>query len=549
MNELSLSSGRIWAFADETGDTIRLSLPDVLRCDTLLTPAPVPGYLAPIQNELLASILQVVVDTIWPGGLSKRNFRKLLESQNAENIQPLLDRICSRLKRINGFSLLGPSAFMQVPTAWRNNGKKMDIARLIWPFIPNVNGATAKGLRGMCPPPRRLGPDLTALYLYTSCCLPKGGARYWSIGNLAGRAVLHFRSGATMRQQLFGSVLPGYSPFWKPLQPLPWVSQCRNNRGLEADDRPPCWIYLNGKKKIRGTANSRFFLARAMVLEPPEYGYCDISGEYGRVFTSYWLLKDSAAYEMILQYKPLRRQVKYAGIMGQMYKKKDHPAVAGHGPEYNENDKESKKFHLPYHGYSRPDWYALTVASEHPSLTLQARESLSHEVPSGDQMGRSLFLLKYFPKKQDVRGFFQYTWLGSDAQIENRARILAQMADQTIQQLQVGKSHLFNAPNRKKRKKKQVDNHTDPTMINAAQQIWNLANKLLYRQDWDVRENRLGHVEFEFHKILGKCWQQLLEDNWDNGCLTLSDRYHEFKVTCMILGENEMENDREYIDT
>ena len=549
MNELSLSSGRIWAFADETGDTIRLSLPDVLRCDTLLTPAPVPGYLSPIQLELLTSILQVVVDSIWPRGLSKKDYQQLLKSDKSESAQPLLDQICRQLEIIKGFSLIGTSGFLQVPLAWRASDKKMDIARLIWPFIPNVNGSSAKGLRGMCPPPGRLGPDLTALYLYSSCCLSRGGSRYWGSGNLAGKAVLHCRSCATMRQQLFGSVLPGCSPFWKPLQPLPWVSQCRNNRGLEADDRPPCWIYLNGKKKIRGTANSRFFLARAMVLEPPEYGYCDISGEYGRVFTSYRLLKDSTAHEMILQYKPLRRQVTYVGIMRQMYEKKDHPAVAGHGREQKESNKKSEKFSLPYHGYSIPCWYALSVASDYPSQTLQTGKSLSGKTFSGGQTGCSLFLLKYHKKNQDVRGLFQYTWLESDSQFADRARILKQIAVQTVQQLHDGKDLLFSGTKGKKKKKKTADDHTDSTMVNGAQQLWNLADKLLYTQDWDEGKSGQWLVEFAFHKTLIKCWQQLLEDNWDNGCLTLSDRYHEFKVTCMVLGENEMENDREYIDT
>jgi len=64
MHDVNLSAGRMWSFADDSGDVIRLSLPDVLLSDVPLHHSPLPGYLASIQHELLSSILQVAIDKL-----------------------------------------------------------------------------------------------------------------------------------------------------------------------------------------------------------------------------------------------------------------------------------------------------------------------------------------------------------------------------------------------------------------------------------------------------------------------------------------------------
>jgi hypothetical protein len=544
---LSLSTGSIWSFADETGDTIRLSLPEVLRTDTPLCHAPAIGYLAPIQHELLASILQVTVDTIWPRGIRKKDYQNLLLHDNAETVQPLLDRICNALARIEGFSLAGRNAFMQVPAAWRHSGKKMKIARLLWPFIPNIHGTDAKGLRGMSSPPVRLGADLTALFLYTSCCFPKGGTQFWTIGNLAGRAVIHRHLGSTLRQQLFSSILPGYFPSWKPLQPLPWIAQCHNNGGLEPDGRPPGWTYLRGKTKIRGTANLRFFQARAMMLDPPEYGRCDISGKSGPIFISYRLLSDHAAYKMFLRYKIPRDPVKAAGIMGQMYEKTEHPSIADPNlPQKNE--KSWPDFSLPYHGYRRPPWYAVPVVLGYPSQIIQAQDLLlprKHTVPENC----TVLLLKYHADKQDVRGIFHYILIEVDAVLKKRAVDLALLAEQSMTILLNGKRHLLNRNSREQKgRRNTLPDYASSALLNSSQMIWNLAD-ILIRKNPDGVNNWLEWAKYEFQKLLKTCWQQVLEDEWKDGCLTLDDLFREFKATWMVLGENMMDMDRVYLDT
>ena len=542
MQNINLATAGIWSFGDESGDTIRLSLPDILRADISLYHCPGPGFLAPIQHELLASILQFAIDSLWPRGLGKRQYQKLIHADQVKDVQPVVKSICRRLKQIEGFNLFGCNAFMQMPSTWRKSGKLMGIGRLLWPFIPNPLGA-AKGLRCMAPLPTCLAPDLTALFLYTSCCFPKGGTQFWTIGNLAGRAVLHEYRGKTLRQQLFSAVLPGSFPDWKPAQPLPWVSRCLNNGGLEDDDRPPCRRYLQGNKRIKGTANLRFFQARGMVLEPPEKGICDISGQPGMVFKGYYLLTDEAVYRNIVTYGQPRRDLKYAGILGRMYEKIDHSSVAG---KSKNQDTDKKDFSLPCHGHTIPGWYATATCLDYPTTTIQAvRENNPQPVPAPEPAESSFFLVKYSTGKQDVRGLYHYQHC--NFQDPERARKLTDMVDEAIGRLKSGKKYLLKAA---RQKNNHLDDFADSALLDSYQQLWNTAD-LLYSgygvadesgKDWEP------WAAVYLDKTLRQCWQRIIEEHWSSRSLSIVDRRKECTATRMVLGEKAMERDRTYLD-
>jgi len=542
MPVVTLTKDAIWNVTDNYGCFSRLSIADILLSDLPLSHAPVPGYLAPVQHELLASILQVTVDSLWPRGIGKRQYHKLIHADHAEDVESVVQDICRSLNQIEGFNLFGRNAFMQIPSAWRNSGKLMSIGRLLWPFIPNPQGS-AKGLRCMAPFPTHLAPDLTALFLYTSCCFPKGGTRFWGIGNLAGRAVLHQLRGKTLRQQLFSAVLPGSSPYWKPAQPLPWVSRCLNNGGLEYDDRPPCWRYLQGNKKIKGTANLRFFQARGMVLEPPEEGICDISGQHGMVFRKYHLLMDEVIYKNLVAYRQPLKNLKYSGILGKMYEKMDHPSVAG---KHRDQAAGKKDFNLPCHGHAIPGWYATAVGFTHPAATIQVGEKNVPQAMTDPKSAKSsLFLVKYSKGKQDVRGLYHYQH--HHCRYPERARMLVEMIDEATDRLRAGKKYLLQMG---RLQHSRLDDFADSAMLDSYQQLWNTADSLLSGsglpgesgKDWE----KWAAVALD--KTLRLCWQRIMDEHWTGRRLSIKDRWREYTATRFVLEEETMERDRGFLD-
>lgn len=548
MHDVNLSAGRIWSFADDSGDTIRLSLPDVLISDIPLHHSPLPGYLAPIQHELLSSILQVAIDGIWPRGIGKRQYADLINSERLDLVRSTVQKICDRLEEQKGFSLSGHGAFLQMPTAWRPVGKKSRIARLMWPFIPNVQGATAKGLRRTAPVPDQLGPDLTALFLFTTCTLPKNGTRYWSMGNLAGRALLHQYLGKTLRQQLFQAVLPGYSSQWKPLQPLPWLPECQNNGGLEKDNRPPFAKYMLGKKRLQGTANLRFYLARAVILDPPEQCVCAVTGEQTTVFNGYRLLTDKAVHTKIMQCARLPKKSKAAGILTTMYRKLDHPSVAGSSC----NDGQEKDFDLPYHGFPRPPWSMAHAWQAFPSPTMQAVTLFSESNKHQNGGGGSFFQVKYVARKQDARGLFLYQCPGPFLFDENESRkvhLLKKTVEQSVEHLKSGIVFLLRQ-GKKKKTSKQGKELQQEWLTTCSQQLWNIADALLYTEVEDEDyEQWQQQVAGRFQREIKILWQHILQDYQNVGSMSLADHQKECDATGIVLQGETMYIDLPYLES
>jgi CRISPR type I-E-associated protein CasB/Cse2 len=557
MQSLNLATSKIWSCEDDTGDSIRLSLPEILLFNYPLYHAPSFGYLAPLQHELLSSILQCCVDSIWPKGISKKHYSQLINIEDIQLIYPLVLRICHELKRIQGFSLAGNSAFLQMPTAWKKSGNKMQIARLMWPFIPNTHKTSqAKGIRRLAPVPAKLGPDLTALFLFSSCALPKGGTRYWTIGNLAGRAILHAKHGRILRQQLFSSVLPGYSPHWKKLQPLPWISQCMNNGGLGFDDRPPFLPYLTGKKKLSGTANLRFFQARGIMLDPPESGVCDVSGEFIPVFTSYHLLEDRAVHKQVMGYTKSKKskKIKAANVLGKMFTKATHPSVSGNPPgTLRDNKDKNIKFNFPYHGYSIPAWAVMGKVLPFPSQTIQAHNGIIPSPPELDTCNWSFTQLKYAAKQQDARGLFQYHFPENIAFATHKmeqAAFLEEATDTSIQQVRSGMRLLSSRRNSNQRHKQNTSEQVNHDMLSISQQLWNTADTLFYdflviepdTKTWQIE------VTFSLKNEMHRCWHRFLENNWDSKPLSFEDYKRGYRATRIALGENYMDYDRSYLE-
>ena len=408
MQNLRLTTGSFWRFTDSSDQAIYTSLPELLLTDTPLHHAPSIAFLSDIQHELLASILQVTVDSIWPGGLTQNLFRKLITTECSKNIESILREICDALYSLKGFSLVGNGAFMQIPAAWGTAFNQKSIAGLMWPFIPNINSADAKGLRRMPNVPAKLGPDITALFLFSSCTLPKGGLQYWSIGNLTGRSIVHYHYGKTLRQRLFSAVLPGFSKYWKPSRRIPWIPKCKNNRGLEEDNKPPFCRYIISTAQLGGTANIRFAQARAIVLDPPELGHCDISNEYNYVFSSYRLLTEPAVLERITAHLPRSRKIKAGGIMRSMYKKVDHPSVSTQLDDGKTNSKNAFAKTLPTYGFLLPSWAIPPFVHFSPSQVIQALQTTLSKAKPNRSSDLHLFLLRYANGKQDVKAIATY---------------------------------------------------------------------------------------------------------------------------------------------
>lgn len=547
MQNLNLSSDPIWLFANESGDTIRLSLPDILLFDAPLFHAPNFGFLASIQHELLASILQVAVDSIWSKGIRKKDYSRLICTERSRELGTLIQLICAVLEKLKGFGLVGNGAFLQIPSAWGRSEKKEKIARLMWPFIPNIHGVEAKGLRRMSPIPMKIGPDLTALFIFSSCTLSKGGAQYWTNGNLSGRTLAHYHYGKTMRQQLFSAVLPGYSQHWKPLQTLPWIPDCLNNGGLEHNNRPPFWPYISGIKKLSGTTNIRFFQSRAIVLDPPKLDQCDITGEKTLVFETFRILSETALHEKVRELDPANCNIQVSGIMGKMYTKTDHPSVL---IQRSGNKKNSPVAitSLPYHGFSLPPWSIIRLAHCCPSHIIQSLDLIISHKKVAVESQLDVFTLKYAAKKQDVRGILQYHCDGTGFFNKDQLALTLFLAEKSEHYIKIVKNwigYLLSGDiNKKNTKIHQITMESYP-IINICQDIWNTADAIYheFRKNNNLQERWEENFTYRFQETIRSFWVRFLIDVWDSGSLSFQDRLKEYTAATMLLGDGFMSVD------
>jgi hypothetical protein len=545
MQSLNLSSDPIWLLANESGDTIRLSLPDILLFDAPLFHAPNFGFLASIQHELLASILQVAVDSIHPKGICKKDYSRLICTEQSRELGTLIQEICDALGKLKGFALVGNGAFLQIPSAWGRSEKKDKIARLMWPFIPNIHGVEAKGLRRMSPIPMKIGPDLTALFIFSFCTLSKGGSQYWTSGNLSGRTLAHYHYGKTMRQQLFSAVLPGYSQHWKPLQTLPWIPDCLNNGGLEHNNRPPFWPYISGIKKLSGTANIRFFQSRAIVLDPPKLDQCDITGEKTLVFETFRILSETALHGKVRELYPANCGVQVSGIMGKMYAKTDHPSVL----IQRSGDKKNSPVaitSLPYQGFSLPPWSIIRLVHRCPSHVIQSHDLITNSNKVAVKNQLNVFSLKYEAKKQDVRGVLQCHSDGTGMFNEDQLALilfLVEKSEYYIKAIRDGIGFLLSRDKDKnKAKSHQLPMETYPT--NICQDIWNTADTIYHEFSTNNPQKAWGEKNvYRFKETIKSCWGRFLLDVWDDGSLSFQDRLKEYTAATILLGDGFMSVD------
>lgn len=300
----------------------KMSLIDMLWSDEDIELVSHLGFLTHIQLEMMGAMLQAVVDSTWRLGINYENYCRILGAVRSDDVLDLLEPITKKLCQVPWFELTGGSAFMQMPSAWRKEGKKEPIGNLMWPFQPRLGGSE-NGLRRMQQYPKRLNPELTVLFLFSFQQCSRGYGQYWSNGRLANNPIIYQLTGKTLRQKLFCAVLPGFVKDWRPLQRLPWVADCKNNGGLEYSGQPP-WQKCF-RKKLTGTANIRLAWSRAVVLDVPEQGGCNFTGDVGDVFSSYRIMSETKIFS---QNKKKFFVKKAAGIMAAIFDQNTaHPAA------------------------------------------------------------------------------------------------------------------------------------------------------------------------------------------------------------------------------
>lgn len=547
MLDLNLVAGKIWPFQDESGNSFRLSLSEALLTDIPIRHDPTPGYLAPIQHELLSSILQVSIDSLWMNGISKKKYQQIIESNDIAAVDSLILEVCNHLDKMKGFNLIGSGAFMQMPTSWRESAKTMPIARLMWPFIPNVAGNDAKGLRRLSQTPQKLTPDQTALFIFTTCTLSKNGSQYWSNGNLAGRLILHSFHGKTMRQNLFRSILPGYSEHWLPLQPLPWIPKCLNNGGLEFDNKPPFKKYLTENYKLNGTGNIRFFQSRAIILDPPEIEFSSKTNKQTYFFTTYSLLSDKIIYNKLQESGSTPKKIKYSAILNSIFEEKNHPSIE----ISNKNNNVTNFLKITQYKFPKPYWSTQIHHSDVASYTTKSTHIFLNDESKFNSMELSFFKLKYVSKKQDVNGLdlcqhINHSFLNEDN--IKHAAILNKIADKSIEDLKLGIMALLQST-------KVKNNRNDKTLIldwllTCSQRIWNFADSALLTgnpcENFEEWEHKITNL---FLKEKTEIWRKTLAEYWSTSSLSLAEHKREFYATRIILGEDTMHPNLPYLES
>lgn len=329
---INIAKDKIWRMMDKRGEARFYSLTEILRSNDELVQAPIVGSLAVLQHELQASILQHSIDSHFTKGIDSKKLHTLTSTENLEDNRKasnLLQIIIETLESMSGFNLFGLNAFMQMPHSWRHQGQKEPISNLLSPLIPSI-GKPSKGLRRLDIVPCSISESFCALCLFAYLMFAKSKSQYWSTGCFANsRTLCHFYFGNTIRQQLFGAVIPNNHPAWNPLQLLPWFESCLNNGGLDIYGSAPLLKYIQGKK-ITSVACHRFYLSRGVVLGPSRPGTCSITGKDTQVIDYFHTFSDQEIYTLLLNSGIQKKKFpkKSPGILREIYSPDNiHPST------------------------------------------------------------------------------------------------------------------------------------------------------------------------------------------------------------------------------
>ena len=468
----NIASAQIWP----TSSNVRMSIEELIMDDSEdLFVNPAIGYLLPMFMELLSSILQVVVDRCWSQGLSYESYSLLLRSGTVEGVRAILEPICGDLRKGKGFALSGVGSVMQMPSAWRQYASIKPVSDLFWPFQAKEGGGE-NGLRCKVQVPIYLGVDLTAVLLFSHQMLSRGIGQYWSAGKSVNSVYVQRLHGTTMRQRLFSLVLPNFSKYWRGMQSLWWLPKCHNNGGLEVDGSPLFLKYLLSKGKIKGTANIRFQISRAIILDSPSKGICDVTGDVTDVYTSFGIISERNLYKLIEKILPQKKKLMLppmAGIVGSMFgSKQKHPSHAS-----CENGKVIRRT------YWQPKWSL--VGSEFTSPVVD----VVRQVVRGDNRERvydfSLFSLAYEPKVEIVvRDIMcrQYTVLMGDLSRAISANIINQLVVTKAGIYSLIKNILLAAYCQQDGKLNRIEyEFVNQLLADAVQNLWTTADELYFR--------------------------------------------------------------------
>lgn len=530
---INIAADPIWRVSDSQGQSTYISLTEMLSSDRDWDHAPHIAALSVLQHELLASILQVAIDTLWPEGMPKHEYRHLLTRGRAEEVRNILKLSEGLLAQMPGFNLSGENAFMQIPESWAAHGKKMDIASLMTPFIPQ-EGSQAKGLRRMVPTPKKIGPDLTALYLFGCCTLSKGGLQYWTPGNMANRAVAHLKYGKTLRQRLFASVLPGFSPEWRPKQPLAWV---------EKEQHSPLFLrYVLGPEKIQGTCNIRFYLSRAIRLDLPTSGNCDMTMKETDVCAGLRIVNERVLWRVMCDQPSGQdlHKTKAAGILGRMYAPSTyHPSVAYRQSPDKKNELWPVKF--PPEGSPGSPLAFIPLLGKNPPLTFQVVKNITGDHQLSVNAGVKVLYTRYVSDRQVLQGLVLEETLSGEGAISPLTEFIIEVVSKQLNRIQEAIPLLTSANRDEKKKRTTTLAWERDQLMHLRHNLWRAASEILNRErigNGLANDESKNAILTRFKKIALREWHKTLSCRPSPS--SMSERYREHEATCKVLGGDKM---------
>lgn len=529
---VNIATDPIWRVSDSQGQSAYISLTEMIFSDRDWDHAPPVAALSVLQHELLASVLQVAIDTLWAKGMPKHEYRHLLMKEQAKEVRNILKLIKDVAVEMPGLNLFGEDAFMQVPESWALHGKKMDIASLMTPFIPQ-EGSQAKGLRRMVPTPKKIGPDLTALYLFGCCTLSKGGLQYWTPGNMANRTVAHLKYGKTLRQRLFASVLPGFSSEWRPKQPLAWV---------EEEQHHPLLRYVLGPEKIRGTCNIRFYLSRAIRLDLPTSGNCDVIMKETDVCAGLRIVNERVLWRVMCDQSSGQdlQKTKAAGLLGRMYAPSTyHPSVAYRQSPDKKNELWPVKF--PPEGSPGSPLAFIPLLEKNPPLTFQVVKNITGDHQLSVNAGAKVFYTRYVSDRQVLQGLVLKETLSGEGAISPLTELIVEVASKQLGRIQEAVSLLASEHRDEKKKKTTSLAWKRDQLMSLRHNLWQAASEILNRERIDnglANDELKNAILMRFKKIALREWHKTLSCRPSPS--SMSERYREYEATCNVLGVDKM---------
>ncbi|MCP4700882.1 MAG: type I-E CRISPR-associated protein Cse1/CasA [Gammaproteobacteria bacterium] len=233
-----------------------------------------------------AALTQYLADR--QGGLPKEHWLAVMRGEEGTDIDWLFDGT----EDLEGFSLFGHAAYLQLPAALMTGATSEAIIGLFQPVRARIG--TSKALRLPTQSMRNVCSACATIGIYVIQHFSADMSQYWGASPVRGALVSLLEPLGTLGRVIYANLLHRKRENFLQHTPLTWVPDSDKHNGMDKNGCPPFQKYLNPEGQLSGITHLHFPLIRGLRLNPPllERGACDCCGRGEQELIGSFVIKD-----------------------------------------------------------------------------------------------------------------------------------------------------------------------------------------------------------------------------------------------------------------